>query len=189
MSSPPKIVILSSSVRKGRLSHRAALYFNNYIREKEIAETEIVDLREYNFPLFSERLIYQDQPSAESLDFSNRINNCDGVIIITPEYNGGYPASLKNAVDLLSDEWRHKPVAIVTVSDGNFGGVQAITSLQFTFWKMRVLTVPGQFRVPNINSSINESGIPADRQAMDKRAGPFIRELLWMIEARNRMSP
>ena len=99
------------------LSHRAALYFYNYILEKEIAEAEIVDLLEYNFPLFNERLIYQHEPSAESLDFSNRINNCDGVIVITPEYNGGYPASLKNAVDLLTDEWRHKPVAIVTVSD------------------------------------------------------------------------
>jgi NAD(P)H-dependent FMN reductase len=189
MNIRPKLVILSSSIRKGRLSHRAALYFYNYIREKEIANAEIVDLLEYNFPLFNERLIYQHDPSKESLDFSDRIKNCDGVIVITPEYNGGYPASLKNAIDLLTDEWRHKPVAIVTVSDGNFAGVQSITSLQFTFWKMRVLTVPGQFRVPNINSSLNESGIPADKLAMDKRAGPFIRELLWMIEARSRMAP
>ena len=97
------------------------------------------------------------------------------MIIISPEYNGGIPASLKNAVDLLTDEWKRKPVAFVTVSDGNFAGTQAIISLQFSLWKLGAETIPGPLRIANIISSFDESGIPADKSAMDKRASAFVK--------------
>ena len=106
------------------------------------------------------------------------------MIIITPEYNGGYPASLKNAIDLLYSEWQRKPVAFVTVSDGNFGGTQSITALQFVFWKIGATSVPVSFRVPYIDKSFDGDGVPADKQTMDKRAEAFINELLWYIQAR-----
>lgn len=183
----PQIVIISPSVRKGRNSHRIALYFLNLIREKKIADAEILDLLKYNFPLFDERLKYQDSPSPEMTDFSEKIKSADGVIIISPEYNGGPPASLKNAIDLLIDEWRRKPVAFVTVSDGNFGGTQAITSLQFTMWKLGALTVNNPMRLPNIAIAFDENGVPADRHSTDKRGAAFVNELIWCIEAKNRI--
>ncbi|MGV3548033.1 MAG: NADPH-dependent FMN reductase, partial [Pedobacter sp.] len=52
----PKIAIISASVRKGRKSHSVALYFQNYLAQKQLAETEIIDLDAYNFPIFEERL-------------------------------------------------------------------------------------------------------------------------------------
>lgn len=116
-----KIAIISPSIRQGRKSHRVALWFRNYIRENNLAAAEIVDLAEYRFPLFEERLKLQPDPLPEAREFAARIKEADGVIIIAPEYNGGYPASLKNVLDLLTDEWRRKPVAISTVSDGPFG--------------------------------------------------------------------
>lgn len=125
-----KIAIISSSIRRGRKSHRVALWFRQYLVGNNLAEAEILDLAEYNFPLFEERLKLQEDPLPQAVEFAGRISSADGVIIVTPEYNGGYPASLKNAVDLLTDEWRRKPVAISTVSDGPFGGTQVITSLQ-----------------------------------------------------------
>src|SRR6185503_8329775 len=97
---------------------------------------EILDLNSYNFPIFNERLRFQKEPAASVLEFAGKIKASDGVIIVTPEYNGGYPASLKNIVDLLYDEWHRKPVAISTVSDGVFGGTQVITSIQFSLWKI-----------------------------------------------------
>src|SRR5215510_7681876 len=111
----PHIAILSASVREGRVSHRVALYFQNYLTEKKLATVEILDLHAYNFPLFEERLKYQKDPSPQVLDFASRVANADGVIIVTPEYNGGYPAALKNVVDLLYTEWQRKPIAISTV--------------------------------------------------------------------------
>lgn len=184
----PHIAIISSSVRKGRKSHRVALYFKNYLETNKLATVEILDLMEYNFPLFDERLQYQKDPAATTLEFAVKIKSAEGIIIVAPEYNGGYPASLKNATDLLYDEWHRKPVAIATVSGGPFAGTQVITALQFSLWKIRAWTVPAMFPVSNVQDSFAEDGTPAQKTAVDKRAANFINELLWCIEAKKRMS-
>src|SRR6187402_788192 len=100
-----KIVIISSSVRDGRRSHRVALFFKKFLEENNYASAEILDLGEYQFPIFHERLKYQKNPDAKTVEFAGKVGNSDGVIIVTPEYNGGYPASIKNALDLLTNEW------------------------------------------------------------------------------------
>ena len=183
----PHIAIISSSVRSGRMSHRVALFFKKFIEVQNLATVEILDLNEYQFPIFSERLRKQPDPSPQVLDFAAKIKNADGVLIVTPEYNGGYPAALKNVVDLLYDEWRRKPVAISTVSDGIFGGTQVITSLQFSLWKIRAWTVPAMFPVPKIKESFDADGNPADPAGVEKRAAAFLDELLWCMEAGKRM--
>jgi NAD(P)H-dependent FMN reductase len=176
-----KIAIISASVRSGRLSHRVALYFKRYLEENNLASAEILDLKEYKFPVFDERLRLQKDPSPAALEFAGKIKNADGIIIVTPEYNGGYPASLKNVIDLLYDEWHNKPVAISTVSDGNFGGSQVITSLQFTLWKMRVRIVTAMFPVPRVVDAFNENGNPSDENSTGKRAAKFIGAILSSI--------
>lgn len=184
----PHISIISASVRTGRRSHSVALYFQNYFKENNLATSEIIDLKEFNFPVFDERLKNQKNPTPQMLDFANRIKTTDGVLIVTPEYNGGYPAALKNAIDFLYDEWRRKPIAIAAVSDGDFGGTQVITSLQFTLWKIMAWTVPARFHVQNVQNAFDEKGTPADKASVDKRAKTFIGELMWCVEARKRMS-
>jgi NAD(P)H-dependent FMN reductase len=183
----PQIVILSSSVRQGRNSHRVALFFKNFMESKNLASAEIIDLYAYQFPVFNERLKYQKEPAANVLEFAEKIKGADGVIIVTPEYNGGYPAALKNVVDLLYDEWHRKPIAISTVSDGVFGGTQVITSLQFSLWKIRAWTVTAMFPVPKVQQTFDEQGTPADAVAIEKRASVFVNELLWCVEAKKRM--
>lgn len=181
------IAIISASVRIGRHSHRVALYFKKFIEENNLATAEILDLNEYQFPVFNERLKFQINPAPAVLDFANKIKSADGVIIVTPEYNGGYPAAIKNVVDLLYDEWHRKPIAIATVSDGVFGGTQVITSLQFSLWKIRAWTVPAMFPVPKVQESFDENGNATDKPHTDKRATIFVNELLWCIEAKRRM--
>lgn len=184
----PHISIISSSIRIGRQSHRVALYFMKYLEENNLATAEILDLNQYKFPLFEERLKYQESPSADVIDFTGRIRSADGIIIVTPEYNGGYPASLKNVIDLLYDEWLHKPVAISSASDGIFGGSQALISLQFSLWKMGAWTVPAVFRVPKVGDAFDENGNPDSRQVSEKAVARFINELFWCIEAKSRMA-
>jgi len=181
------IAILSASVRKGRNSHRVALFLKRLIEEKDLATVEIIDLNEYQFPIFNERLMFLENPIPELLDYSSRINAADGVLIVTPEYNGGYPASLKNAIDVLYPEWQKKPVAISTCSDGDFGGNQVITSIQFTLWKMHTITVPAMFPNPNVDKAYDEQGYPVDKQGTEKRALAFLKELLWAIESGKKM--
>ncbi len=164
-----------------------ALYFKNYLEENKLATVVMLDLNEYHFPLFEERLRLQKDPPAAALDFAEKIKNADGIIIVTPEYNGGYPASLKNAIDLLYNEWYHKPVAISTVSEGSFGGTQAITSLQFSLWKMRAWTVPAMFPVPDVTAAFDENGKPSGSYLNEKQATYFINELFWCIKAKSLM--
>lgn len=183
----PHIAIISASVRVGRVSHRVALYFKNYITQNNLATAEILDLKEYNFPVFDERLNHQPNPIPTAVDFSEKIKKADGIIIVTPEYNGGYPGSLKNAIDLLYPEWYRKPIAISTVSDGVFGGTQVITSLAFSLFKMKALLVPAMCPMPKAKELFDEQGNPVDKQQLEKRVVPFIKELLWCAEARQKM--
>ena len=184
-----KILIISSSVRTNRNSHRVALYFQNYLSEHHSdQEVEIIDLDKLNFPIFEERLKFQKSPTEKVKKFAAQIVDSKGIIIVTPEYNGGYPASLKNVIDLLHAEWRRKPIAISTVSDGIFGGSQVIVSLQFILWKMRSWVVPARFPVPNVKEAFDEKGVPSDKKETDKRAKDFLDELLWCMKANEKMS-
>lgn len=181
------ISIISSSIRNGRNSHRVALYFKNYLEENEIANAKILDLKAYDFPIFEERLKFIEQPTEAMLSFSEEIKNADGIIVVTPEYNGGYPASLKNVIDLLFTEWKRKPIGIATVSAGAFAGSQVITSLQFSLWKIGALVVPAMFPVATIEKTFDETGNPTDKEGIDKKAKTFIAELSWWIEAKQKM--
>lgn len=182
------ICIISTSIRKDRRSNRVATYLAGLLKEKFQAEVEILDLLSYSFPLFEERLKYLDSPSPDVLDFAGRIRKSAGLILVVPEYNGGYPASLKNVIDLLTDEWRKKPVAFAVVSNGQFGGSQVIFSLQFTLWKIMAITVSPALRIADIETSFDEKGIPSQKEMMDKRATVTIKELFWHIEANRRMA-
>lgn len=181
------IAIISASVRKDRDSHRVALYFEDYLQKNQLASSTMLDLKSYNFPLFEERLRLIAEPTAEMLSFADEINKADGVIIITPEYNGGYPASLKNVIDLLYAEWKRKPIAIATVSAGPFAGTQVITSLQFSLWKIGALVVPAMFPVPTVAKTFSETGQATDAEGTDKRANGFLKELLFWIDAKQKM--
>ncbi|MDQ7947509.1 MAG: NAD(P)H-dependent oxidoreductase [Pedobacter sp.] len=178
------IRIISASVRLGRKSHRVALYLKNYLEENHIAKAELIDLAELNFPIFEERLRLMPNPTPAVLAFAEKIKTADGIIIVSPEYNGGYPASLKNVIDLLYPEWKRKPVAICTVSEGAFGGSQVITSLQFSLWKIGALTVPALFPIATVDQAFDEKGQPSNPETANKRAANFINELVYWMEAK-----
>lgn len=179
----PHIEIISSSIRVGRNSHRVALFLKSFIESRNLAGAGILDLKEYNFPLFDERLSKQTSPIPSAKEFSEKVSKADAIIIVTPEYNGGYPASLKNVVDLLYNEWRRKPVAIAAVSDGQFGGTQVVTSLQFSLWKIGALTVPARFHAANVREAYDETGVPKDKELTEKLAGGFINEILRYVKS------
>jgi NAD(P)H-dependent FMN reductase len=180
----PHIEIISASIRVGRQSHRVALFFKKFLEEKKSATANILDLKTYNFPLFDERLSNQPNPLPAAREFSEKIKQANAVIIVTPEYNGGYPASLKNVVDLLYNEWRRKPIAIAAASDGQFGGTQVVTSLQFSLWKIGALTVPARFHTASVQDNYNEDGTPLDPALTEKMAMGFINEILRYIQPR-----
>ncbi len=177
------ISILSSSIRIDRKSHNVALYFQQYLTENKISTADIIDLKEYHFPIFDSTFKNMENPDEKVVEFAKRIKSANGIIIVTPEYNGGYPASLKNVIDLLYEEWNRKPIGIATVSSGPFGGSQALFALQFILWKMKAWTIPAMFSVPNVDKAYDEKGNAIDKTLSDKMAKPFIEALIWCMEA------
>jgi len=182
------ISILSSSVRDGRKSHRVALYLQHYIKENKLAESEIIDLREYKFPVFDERLRVQRNPTAMMNQFAEKIKLSDGVIIVTPEYIGSIPAGLKNVIDLLYEEWHHKPIAVSTISSGHFGGSQALVTLQSVLWKMHAWTVPASLQIANVAEAFDKEGVAVDQDVTNNLRSIFMDELLWCVEANKRIT-
>ena len=177
------ISIISSSIRTGRKSHNVALYFQDYLNENRLATVEILDLASYNFPIFEAPLKYQPNPSMVALEFKNKILSSDGIIIVTPEYNGSIPASLKNIIDLLYEEWNKKAIAFSTVSSGDFGGLQALTHLQFIFWKVYAYTCAANFTVSKVQEKFDDFGVPTNKQDTDDFAKIFINEFFKCVES------
>lgn len=181
------IAIISGSVRIGRKSHNVAKYFKTYITVNKLATVELLDLKEFNFPIMEEQLMNIANPSDSAKLFSEKVAKADAVILVSPEYNSGYPASVKNAIDLLVTEWHRKPIGIVGVSSGVFGGIHAITQLQSVFLKIRALPISAIFPVPNVQDNFDEAGNAINKESIDKRAAGFLKELLFVAEAFNKM--
>jgi NAD(P)H-dependent FMN reductase len=181
------IALLSASIRDGRQSDRVALHLAAHIQREGRHTVDLIDLREQEFPLFHERLKFLSSPSPEVIAFAERIRKADGVVMVVPEYNGSYPASLKNIIDLLTEDWRRKPIALVPVSSGAFGGAQLTTQLVFTLWKIRAWVVPGAMQVPSVKDQFQADGTAADPEAWAKRCKALLDELDWAMEAVVRM--
>lgn len=176
------VAILLGTIRNGRQSLKVALYFYNYISQNNIATTEIIDLKDFDFPVFEERLRFLKTPPQNALDFKEKIVKADAIIVVSPEYNGSFPAALKNAVDLLKDEWFHKPLGLVTVSAGVFGGLKCQIALQLMFQHIKALVSPIVFPVPEVETEFQEEGKPAQPEPLNKRADIFVKELLWIAD-------
>lgn len=123
-----KALIIIGSTRPVRVGDQIAGVVDRIMRERGV-DTEVVDLRELNLPLLDEpKAAATGQYAHEhTRNWAATVNGADAVVVVTPQYNGGYPAGLKNAVDYLFNEWKGKPGAII--SYGGHGGGKAYDQL------------------------------------------------------------
>jgi len=173
---------LLGSTRRGRMSERVARFLVGQLQQTGKAQTELIDLAELNLPIMEERLHERDDPPPGLVGFGERVGKADALLIVTPEYNGGYPGVLKNALDYLYPEYRRKPVGIATVSNGPFGGMNCLALLRPIFLRMGAVPIPASFPVPRVQDAFEADGTPKD-PAYPKRAQSFLAELLWYTEA------
>lgn len=128
--SPPSCQILMGSVRAGRHCPQIAAWIMEIAQSSSNLHYELLDLADWPLPMDDEpgipALGKYSQP--HTLAWSNKIAATSAFIIVTPQYNWGYPAPLKNALDHLYKEWEGKPVAIVTY--GGHGGGKCATQLR-----------------------------------------------------------
>lgn len=175
------IVIISASVRKGRLSHRIALFLQKYIIAKGRATVEVLDLKAYNFPLFEERLAYQENPSPAVLDFADRFRRADGVILVSPVYNSSFPAALKNVIDLFVEEWADKVVAVASVTYGTTPGIATVMQLQALLLRLGALISPASYTAIEAGTTFDEEGNAIEPENTNRRVAGFVDKLFRLL--------
>jgi NAD(P)H-dependent FMN reductase len=173
MERPLSIPIILGTARQGRQSDNVARFVFQQTRKRAGVETELIDVCELPMKL--------DDAGEQMKDpkFSETIERCDGLIIVTPEYNHGYPGLLKHALDMNLDEYIHKAVGICGVSAGAFGGVRAIEALLPVMRELGLVTIFWDVNFGNVQNLFDEQGNLLD-QSYVRRLDKFLNELIWM---------
>lgn len=140
------IAIIIGSTRPSRIGANVTNWVVSKLPAKDGVVYETIDLAEWNLPMFDEPISpmmgqYQNDHTKK---WSAKISEFDGFVVVSSEYNAGYPAALKNAIDYLANEWKDKPVAVITY--GYTGGASANNQLDevFTRLKMKVVSTKPQ---------------------------------------------
>lgn len=140
-----KIGIITGSTRDSRVNLQVAEWVKSIADERRDAKYELIDIKDYNLPKFNEpipAIMSQDYQASEAHIWSKKVNELDGFIFVTPEYNKGITSGLKDAIDYLYVEWNHKAAGIV--SYGSTLGVTAANNLRSILTVPKVATVGPQ---------------------------------------------
>ena len=124
------------------------------MRRSERIATEVLDLLGYPFPVLAERLRFRDNPPPGLPEFSEKVARSDALVIVTPAYHNGYPGALKHALDYLLPEYQRKPITIVTVSAGGFGGRNCLAQLRLVTLGMGDCPIPAALPVSRVQDSV-----------------------------------
>ena len=127
-----RIQVIMGSTRPARFGEKPARWVTEHLTARGDLDVELIDLRDYALPFFElERppgYTLREYPDEATARWGRKVDEADGYVFVTSEYNHGYPAALKNALDHLFPEWHRKPVAFVGY--GNVGGARAIEQLR-----------------------------------------------------------
>jgi NAD(P)H-dependent FMN reductase len=112
-------------------------------------------------------------------EWRDAIVGADGLVIVSPEYNHGYPGSLKAVLDLLLREYVHKSVALVGVSAGPWGGTRVVEAMVPMVRELGLAVTFADLNFPSVQKTFDDQGKLLD-QAYERRAKDFLDELVWM---------
>jgi NAD(P)H-dependent FMN reductase len=170
---PLFIPIILGTARRGRRTEHAARFVLEQTRKRADIKTELIDV--CNLPL------KLDDAGEQMKDpkFSATVERSDGLIIVSPEYNHGYPGLLKHALDMNLEEYIHKAVGICGVSAGPFGGARVIEALLPVMRELGLVTIFWDVNFGNVQKLFDDQGNLLD-QSYVRRLDKFLNELIWM---------
>lgn len=170
------IPIILGTARKGRRSVNVA----NYLLKQAIKygfESEIIDVRDFRIGATD-----ATEKSDKAQKLAKIINKGDGIIIVSPEYNHGYPGELKMMIDMLYKQYSRKPVAFAGVSIGKMGGARAVEQLILLAVGVNMVPIKQVLYFPMVQDLFNEKGEIQD-EAYDRRVKAFFDEITWYAKA------
>jgi NAD(P)H-dependent FMN reductase len=175
----PVLRIIVGSTRPGRVGPAVADWIARRAEEHGGFDVEVTDLAELNLPMFNEpnhpRL--RQYTHQHTKDWSALVDGSDAFVFVTPEYNYGFNAALKNAIDYLHGEWAHKAAGIVSYG-GVAAGTRASQMLKQVLAYLKVVPVPEAVNIPFVRELIDEDGRLKPTETMESSATAMLDELL-----------
>lgn len=175
MSSERKIVIpvILGTTRRGRASENVARFVHQELCKHEGVETLLIDVRDIQLPTNDAGEAIKDE------GFSATVQRADGLLIVTPEYNHGYPGMLKHLLDTNLKEYIHKAAGVCGVSAGGFGGTRVIENLLPVLRELGLVTIFWDGNFSGAQKLFDEDGKLLDETYV-RRMEKFLKELIWM---------
>jgi NAD(P)H-dependent FMN reductase len=182
------ISVIVGSTREGRFSEKPANWIFQHLKKREGIDARLLDLREFPMPFF-------DQPAPPAMPgrppyknevvqrWTAAIARSDGFIFVTPEYNYGTSAVLKNAIDWVYPEWNRKAAGFV--SYGSAMGARAVQQLRETLIEVQAASVRPSVHIPVATLWAHFTGgdVEAGLAELEAPAGAMIDDLLWWTGA------
>lgn len=175
-----RLAVIIGSIRDGRFGTTVARWFIGQAQRRPDLEMEVIDLAETPVPNTQ-----QCRPVPEGVYDSGqvrrlaaRIHAVDAVIVVTPEYNHGYPGPLKLAIDSIYPEWHAKPVGFVSYG-GVSGGLRAVEQLRLVFTELHAVTVRNTVSFHSAHARFDADGNPREPEAVNAAATALLDQLTW----------
>lgn len=172
-STPLFLPVILGTTRKGRQSAHAARFVADLAEKQPGVVTELIDIAEVPLPIDDAGEAIRDP------GFAERMDRADGLVLVAPEYNHSFPGLLKHVLDSCLEQYIHKPVGIVGVAAGPFGGARGIQSLLPVMRELGLVTIFSDVYFGSVHEVFEESGRLRD-QAFVRRTEELLRELTWM---------
>jgi NAD(P)H-dependent FMN reductase len=181
------ISVIVGSTREGRFSEKPAKWIFEHLKKREDVDARLLDLREFPMPFFDQKATPATPGRAPYANevvqrWTAAIGQSDGFVFVTPEYNYGPPAVLKNALDWVYPEWNRKAAAFVGY--GSALGGRGIQQLRLTLIELQMAPIRTSvlIPIPTLMAHYHGGDVDAKLTELDERAGMLIDELLWWTE-------
>lgn len=174
----PNLKIITSTTREGRKSIALENWITEFAKAEGQFDVELLDLAKINLPMMNEpshpRLGQYKHEYTKA--WSKTINAADAFIFVLGEYNYGYPAPIKNAIDYLHNEWKYKPVAFVSYG-GVSAGLRAAQMMKQVITTLSMMPIPAQVNLPFFWNDIDEEGVYHPSKIVEESATTMLKEL------------
>jgi NAD(P)H-dependent FMN reductase len=174
----PTLQIIIASTRPGRVGPAVAAWFHDRALKAGDFEVELIDLAEVNLPMFDEpkHPRFGEYVHQHTKDWSATIRRGDAFVFVIPEYNYGYNAAIKNAIDYLNQEWQYKPLGFVTYG-GVAAGTRAMQMLKQVVGALKMVPMTDAVNIPFVQQFLDEQRVLQPNDIMESAATALIAEL------------
>ncbi|WP_372983680.1 NADPH-dependent FMN reductase [Microbacterium sp.] len=180
----PVLQVIVASTRPGRVGKSFGDWFVRVAEQHGGFEVEQIDLAQVNLPFMDEpkHPKLRDYQHQHTKDWSATIDRADAYVFVTPEYNYGYNAVLKNAIDFLNQEWADKAVSFVSYG-GIAGGTRAVQQLKQVVTTLRMVPIFESVNIAFAGTKLDENGRVTEDPLLDGAAVQTLDELLRLTAA------